>query len=130
MYFGYFDGSSSPINKLAGIGACIFDDKDNIICEVSEVIENYKDNNEIEYMALIRLLQEAIEMGIKEMIIYGDSSKVIKQISTTHRSKRFQLAALKKEVLKLLQYIKVEFIRIPRFKNRYADNLSNSYNIS
>lgn len=125
MYYGYFDGSSKIDLGITGIGAYIADQKGNIICEISESIAKAKTNNEAEYLALIRLLQEAIELDIREITIYGDSSTVIKQINSKKRSKSYSMEMLRRETKILLQHIKVTFIRIPRNKNRYADYLSN-----
>ena len=74
----YFDGSL----KLGGVGTGVLyispDGKQlkyvlQILCPAT--------NNEAEYEALLHGLQVAVSLGIKRLLVYGDSSVVINQVN-------------------------------------------------
>jgi ribonuclease HI len=74
----YFDGSL----KLGGVGAgVLFISPDGKQLKYVLQILWPATNNEAEYEALIHGLQVAASLGIKRLLVYGDSSVVVNQIN-------------------------------------------------
>lgn len=128
IYEGYFDGASKNNPGISGIGLYI-KHKNKIIYEYSEVI-GQGTNNEAEYKALIKLLEEMRNLDAKEIRIYGDSQLVINQINRKWKIKEQHLYQLFLKANDIIEDIKQRGIIItiewiPREKNKYADKLSN-----
>ncbi|ADQ06164.1 ribonuclease H [Caldicellulosiruptor hydrothermalis 108] len=125
MYKGYFDGASKGNPGPAGAGIVIVNPAGNVILEYSKEL-GIKTNNEAEYLALIELLQKALELGIKELEILGDSQLVINQVFGSWNINMPHLYALYEQATELLEkFDKVKAKWIPREKNQLADSLSN-----
>ena len=83
-------------------------------------------NNVAEYQALIIGLQMAIEMGILQLEIFGDSKLVINQILEQYDVKKEDLIPYCKYAKKLLATFEaITLEHIPRKENRQADVLAN-----
>ena len=126
MYKGYFDGASKGNPGPAGAGIVIANPEGRVILKYSKELGT-KTNNEAEYLALIELLQKALELGIKELEIMGDSQLVINQVFGDWNINMPHLYALYEQATELLEkFDKVKARWIPREKNQLADSLSNS----
>ena len=74
----YFDGSL----KLGGAGASVlFISPDGKRLKYDLQILWPATNNEAEYEALLHGLRVAVSLGIKHLLVYGDSSVVINQVN-------------------------------------------------
>lgn len=125
MHTGYFDGASKGNPGQAGIGCVIVSPEGRTIWEHSEAI-GIATNNEAEYTALIRLLENARALGIVEIHIKGDSQLVINQVSGGWKINHDHLFVLCEEARTLLGKFKQHKLSwIPREKNKQADRLSN-----
>lgn len=83
-------------------------------------------NNVAEYSALIRALELAIELGIREVRIFSDSELLVKQMNGEYRVKHPELQALHEKATRLRQqltHLTLEHIR--RMQNQRADELCN-----
>ena len=68
----------------------------------------------------------AIEMGIKDLDIYGDSQLVIKQLLEEYEVKKDDLVSYHKYALRLLDKLEtIKLQHIPRSANKMADALAN-----
>ncbi len=77
MFIANFDGG---IRKDEGITyGFIIKENDVIIHEEGDVIPIKSSSNVAEYMALIICLSKCIDLGIKELEVYGDSSLIVNQ---------------------------------------------------
>ena len=82
-------------------------------------------NNTAEYRALLVGLQEAQQLGSKEVEIYLDSELVVNQIKGVYRVRDSKLKILEGEVRRLLGHFARWMIsHIPREENREADRLA------
>ena len=82
-------------------------------------------NNEAEYEACIMGLEEAIDLRIKNLNVYGDSALVINQIKGEWDTRQQGLIPYKDYTRKLLPFFnKIEFHYIPREENNMADALA------
>jgi ribonuclease HI len=74
----YFDGSLKLGGACAGVLFISLDGKQ--LKYVLQILWQTT-NNEAEYEALIHRLRVAITLGIKRLLIYGDSTMVINQVN-------------------------------------------------
>ncbi|MFC1613542.1 ribonuclease HI family protein [Patescibacteria group bacterium] len=121
----YSDGGARGNPGPAGIGAVLKNLKGEVVAEISEYIGETT-NNQAEYKALIRGLEKAKELGVKEVECYLDSELVVKQMKREYRVKDKGLTPLFVQVWNLtLGFKKISFTHIPREMNREADKLVN-----
>ena len=121
---GYFDGASRGNPGEAGAGAVLFDNDGKEIWSCARYL-GAKTNNEAEYAALILLLEEARQRGIKELEIRGDSNLVVKQVSKEWKINFPHLRELAKNAWSLMEGSDIKLRWVPRAENRRADELSN-----
>jgi ribonuclease HI len=121
----FTDGGARGNPGPAGIGAVIFDEKGNVVAEISEYIGETT-NNQAEYKALIAGLTKAKELGASELEVFLDSELVVKQLNREYRVKDKDLAPLFVQVYNTsLSFKKIIFKHIFREKNELADKLVN-----
>lgn len=125
MYIGHFDGASRGNPGQAAIGCVLIDPDGETIWEHSELI-GMATNNEAEYVALKRLLENALKLNIKAISVYGDSQLVINQVLGNWKINHSHLFALCQDARKLLDSFEDSRLSwVPREKNQHADKLSN-----
>jgi len=124
-YTLYFDGCSKGNPGISGAGAIIFDNNENKIYEKSIYVGDKITNNMAEYYGLILGLTAANDLGIKNLIIKGDSLLVISQMKGTYKvNKNIELY---NKAIELKNKIDItEFIHICRQENTLADKLANN----
>jgi ribonuclease HI len=124
-YLMQFDGCSKGNPGKAGSGAVIYKNKSEIWGK-SLFIGDKNTNNEAEYIGLIIGLEEAINIGIKDLYVEGDSLLVIKQMKGLYKVKAENLYKLYEKAKKLeKQFTSVSYNHVYRDKNKRADELSN-----
>ena len=125
QYSLYFDGCCRGNPGLSGIGVVIHKNEE-ILWTGYEFIGINKTNNQSEYTALIMGLKKAIDLGIKELMVYGDSLLVINQMSYKFKVTSPSLLLLHRNAVHLVEQLgKVQFTHVYRNKNTLADNLAN-----
>lgn len=120
----YVDGAARGNPGPAGIGVVIKNDTETLL-EVSDYIGKTT-NNVAEYMALIRGLEEALDMGNKSIEVYSDSELVVKQINGEYKVKNEGLLPLYlhlKSLIKKFNHFSIS--HNVREENKYADELAN-----
>jgi ribonuclease HI len=118
----YFDGSL----KLEGAGAGVL-----LISPTGEQLKYVLQmfwkvsNNEAEYEALLHGLRLAASLGIKRLLVYGDSAVVINQVNKSWDRNKENMDAYCLEVRKLEnKFYGLEFHHVVRDTNVAADVLS------
>src|SRR6187401_670614 len=119
----YFDGAFS----LQGVGAGVL--------LVAPSVEHLKyvvqmhfskeqaTNNTAEYEGLLAGLRIAAELGIKKLIVRGDSQLVVRQVNKSYQSPLME--AYVDEVRKLEEHFEgIQMEHVPRAQNDIADGLS------
>ena len=120
-----FDGCSKNNPGLAGAGYTIFDGDKELYFGNTFVGENAT-NNHAEYAGLILGLSQAIEFGIKKIIVEGDSLLVINQMTGKFKCISLNLIQLYEKAKELeKQFKEIHFKHILRNENKRADQLSN-----
>jgi ribonuclease HI len=118
----YFDSSL----KLESVGAGVL-----LISPMGEQLKYVLpifwkvSNNEAEYEALLHGLRLAASLGIKRLLVYGDSAVVINQVNKSWDHNKLNMDAYCLEVRKLEnKFYSLEFHHVVRDNNVAADVLS------
>lgn len=124
-YLLQFDGCSKGNPGKAGSGAVIYKNNTEIWGK-SLFIGNKNTNNEAEYTGLLIGLEEAIDMGIKNLCVEGDSLLVINQMTGKYKVKSENLILLYNKAKELeKRFDVIIYNHIYRNLNKRADELSN-----
>jgi ribonuclease HI len=132
-YLLQFDGASEPNPGPSGSAYVIFSP-----IETNEEGDQYREpiqegftylpkatNNEAEYTALILGLTKALELGITELDVEGDSNLVVQQVQGLWKVKTASLVPLQSKANKLLWKFKKWTVKhVYREENTDADRLS------
>ena len=126
MYSLYFDGASRSNPGPASYGGVIY--KDNIECYTYKKYIGVTTNNVAEYQGLLNGLLLAVEKGIVDLEIYGDSKLVIEQVKGNWRVKSAHLKPFHTKICTLLAskpFETITFQHVYRVNNKRADELAN-----
>ena len=119
------DGGARGNPGPSGIGIYITDEKGKNVKSISEYIGKAT-NNQAEYKALIRGLEEAKKLKADEVSIIMDSELIVKQVKQEYKVRDSQLASLYVKAWNLIQDFKDYSIKhVLRSKNKKADDLVN-----
>jgi ribonuclease HI len=120
-----FDGCSKGNPGLAGAGAVIYQ-HDKEYWAGTFFVGEYFTNNHAEYAGLILGLEQAKALGIKNLIVEGDSLLVINQMKGIYKCNSINLIELYEKAKELTStFEKIEYVHIFRNENKRADELSN-----
>jgi len=122
----FTDGGSLNNPGPSAIGFVIYLDK-KIIDELSFNI-GHSTNNQAEYRALLaalKAIKKHLNQNIEKVIFYSDSKLMVNQLNGEYKVKKPHLKKLRSKVEKERRAIKkpLEFVYVPREKNRLADSL-------
>jgi ribonuclease HI/dUTPase len=124
QYTLYFDGCSKGNPGISGAGVVIYNNNQQKVYEKSIYVGEKITNNMAEYNGLIIGLKAANELGIKNLIIKGDSLLIIKQMNGEYKIKQnLDLYNIAFELKNKID--KTTFIHINRQFNQEADKLAN-----
>jgi len=121
----YVDGAARGNPGPAGIGVVVKDEEDKVLLEVADYVGKTT-NNIAEYMALIRGLEEVLDLGHKSVEAYSDSELMVKQLNGEYRVKNEGLQPLylhTRSLIKKFTHFSLE--HTPREGNQHADKLAN-----
>jgi ribonuclease HI len=115
----YFDGSLKL--EGAGAGVLLISPKGEQLKYVLQIFWKVS-NNEVKYEALLHGLRLAISLGIKRLLVYGDSAVVINQVNKSWDRNRENMDAYCLEVRKLEnKFYGLEFHHVVHDNNVAAD---------
>jgi len=124
-FITYSDGGARGNPGPAGIGAVLLNAEGGEIARISEYIGETT-NNQAEYKALIRALEEAGKLGAIKLQCHLDSELVVRQLQGRYKVREEGLKPLAEMALRLTrQFESVEFVHVKREKNKLADELVN-----
>ena len=125
MAEGYFDGScvGNPCT-VGGIGWYLKTDTLEVEGMGIVKFDTGVTNNQCEYLALIRLLEDAVSFKVRDLEVRGDSQLVIRQVRGEYTVNNPTLLSFKDRVIELSKTLNVRFTWVPREHNRYANVLS------
>lgn len=121
----FTDGGARGNPGPAALGVVLQNASGKIIKEVSQYLGEAT-NNQAEYQALVRGLEEAKKLKADEVSVFMDSELVVKQLSREYKVKDKELAKLFAQVCNLLNSFKrYKINHIARAANTRADMLVN-----
>ena len=133
-YVLFFDGCSKGNPGKAGAGAVIYKRMDggqgtDHLTEIwadSSFVGNHETNNISEYHGLLLGLEKAVSLGIKHLMVKGDSQLVIKQMTGKFAVKSPNMYPLHKRATALASNMtSISYHHVYREHNKRADELSN-----
>jgi ribonuclease HI len=120
----YVDGGSLGNPGPAGIGVVI-DGAENGTIKITKPI-GCQDNNVAEYLALLEVLQCAVDLGAKTLHVFSDSEVVVKQMKGEYICRSTQLYSLNWTCRKLARSLELSISHVTRENNVEANSLANS----
>lgn len=124
VYTLQFDGCCKPNPGEIGIGVIVFDEDNKRIIQISEK-GGFGTNNQAEYKAIIRGLEELSKMYSGDLQVQGDSQLIINQLREEWKVKKQDLIPLYNRVKELeRKFNKLDYEWIKRNENKEADLLS------
>lgn len=121
----YSDGGARGNPGPAAIGVVVYSSADKVLFEAGEYIGETT-NNQAEYKALIKAMNQALTMGGTELTCFLDSELVVKQLQGKYKIREAGLQLLAAQALKMMKnFSSVEFMHVRREKNKLADKLVN-----
>jgi ribonuclease HI len=118
----YFDGSY--ILKGAGVGVVLIPPKGDVLKYAIE-LKFLATNNITEYEGLVTGLRLAKDLGIRQLLIRGDSQLVAKQVQKVYDYNNDKMTEYLAEVRKMEKFFDgFEVWYIPHLDNRDADHLA------
>jgi ribonuclease HI len=120
-----FDGGSRGNPGPAAYGFVLVDADGNEAARVGEVLGRTT-NNVAEYTGLVRGLEHALELGVRELAVRGDSELIVKQLRGEYRVKNETLKPLYEQARALLdRFDSTDVAHVYRADNSIADSLVN-----
>ncbi|WKA04943.1 hypothetical protein VitviT2T_022936 [Vitis vinifera] len=122
----YFDGAANQLGY--GIGVLLVSSQgDHIPRSVRLAFHDRHPitNNIVEYEACILGLETALELGIRQMEVFGDSNLVLRQIQGDWKTKDVKLRPYHAYLeLLVARFDDLRYVHLPRAQNRFADALA------
>jgi ribonuclease HI len=118
----YFDGSYT----LKGVGAgVVLIPPEGDVLKYTIQLEFSTTNNIAEYEGLVNGLRLAMDLGIRQLLIRGDSQLVAKQVQKEYDCNSDMMAEYLAEVRRIEKFFDGFEVRyVPRLNNRDADHLA------
>ena len=122
----YFDGAANQ--SRFGIGILLISPQgDHIPRSFRLVFSDHHrfTNNIVEYEACITSLETALDLGIRQLEIHGDSNLVIQQTQGIWRTRDEKLKPYHAYLdLLVARFDELRYIHLPRAENQFADALA------
>ena len=122
----YFDGVANQLGY--GIGVLLVSPQgDHITRSVRLTFPDRHPttNNIVEYEACIIGLETALELGIRQMEVFGDSNLVFKQIQGDWKTRDVKLRSYHTHLeLLVARFDDLRYVHLPRVQNRFVDVLA------
>jgi ribonuclease HI len=119
----FFDGASSREGVGAGV---VFVSPCQEAIPLSYKLEFEATNNVAEYEALVLGLRAAKDMGIEELVVFGDVELIVHQVKNVYQAKHPRLRTYRNEVWDLIDnfFSAFNISFIPREENTMVDSLA------
>ena len=124
-YVLFFDGCSKNNPGPAGAGAVLYHNGVEI-WSTAVFVGHKETNNVAEYTGMIVGIKRAVEMGIRRLVVKGDSNLVIQQMNGKFRVNADHIKPLHMTAKNIIRnFDSIQFVHVYRHLNQRADELSN-----
>jgi ribonuclease HI len=124
-YLGLADGASHSTQNLASAAWAIYAPMNELV-SLRGVCLGRVTNNIAEYSAVIELLNDAISLGIRRLVVRLDSQLVVLQLSNIYTIRSLTLLRVYLRIRLLERYFDyIEYQHIPRCLNTLTNALAN-----
>ena len=124
-YVLFFDGCSKHNPGPSGAGAVLYHN-DVEIWSKSVFVGNQETNNVAEYTGMIVGISHALDMGIRRLVVKGDSNLIVQQMNGKFRVNAPNMKPLYAKARNICQcFESIQFIHVYRHLNARADELAN-----
>jgi ribonuclease HI len=119
----YVDGASFGNPGPSGIGVVLVRDGETVVTRSEDI--GYGTNNQAEYKALLSGLREALERGVKRLLVRSDSQLLVRQMTGAYKVKAKPLQQLRMQAQALVnEFDDIVFEDVRREYNEVADELA------
>lgn len=91
----FFDGGTRIAHGVAAGGAVVYDDRGNELLARAKFLPGVTTNNVAEYTGLHLGLELAAELGADEVVVFGDSEVVVRQVRGDYKTRKAHLVPLR-----------------------------------
>jgi len=122
MYKAFVDGACRPNPGRGAYGFIIYNNNGSIVKRGSGFVGNNTTNTVAEYIAIMKAMETALEMGIDNLTVYSDSQVVVRQLSGIYGVYKPGLKKLKEKAAHLAGHFAIiQFVHVPRQQNVVAN---------
>ena len=124
-YVLFFDGCSKNNPGPSGAGAVLYHNGVEI-WSTAVFVGHKETNNVAEYTGMIVGIKRAVEMGIRRLVVKGDSNLVVQQMNGKFRVNADHIKPLHATAKNIIRnFDSIQFVHVYRHLNQRADELSN-----
>jgi ribonuclease HI len=124
-YVLFFDGCSKNNPGPSGAGAVLYHNGVEI-WSTAVFVGHKETNNVAEYTGMIVGIKRAAEMGIRRLVVKGDSNLVVQQMNGKFRVNADHIKPLHATAKNIIRnFDSIQFVHVYRHLNQRADELSN-----
>lgn len=124
-YVLFFDGCSKNNPGPSGAGAVLYHNGVEI-WSTAVFVGHKETNNVAEYTGMIVGIKRAVEMGIRRLVVKGDSNLVVQQMNGKFRVNADHIKPLHASAKNIIRnFDSIQFVHVYRHLNQRADELSN-----
>jgi ribonuclease HI len=124
-YVLFFDGCSKNNPGPSGAGAVLYHNGVEI-WSTAVFVGHKETNNVAEYTGMIVGIKRAVEMGIRRLVVKGDSNLVVQQMNGKFRVNADHIKPLYATAKNIIRnFDSIQFVHVYRHLNQRADELSN-----
>ena len=124
-YVLFFDGCSKNNPGPSGAGAVLYHNGVEI-WSTAVFVGHKETNNVAEYTGMIVGIKRAAEMGIRRLVVKGDSNLVVQQMNGKFRVNADHIKPLHATAKNIIRnFDSIQFVHVYRHLNKRADELSN-----
>ena len=124
-YVLFFDGCSKNNPGPSGAGAVLYHNGVEI-WSTAVFVGHKETNNVAEYTGMIVGIKRAVEMGIRRLVVKGDSNLVVQQMNGKFRVNAEHIKPLHATAKNIIRnFDSIQFVHVYRHLNQRADELSN-----
>ena len=124
-YVLFFDGCSKNNPGPSGAGAVLYHNGVEI-WSTAVFVGHKETNNVAEYTGMMVGIKRAVEMGIRRLVVKGDSNLVVQQMNGKFRVNAEHIKPLHATAKNIIRnFDSIQFVHVYRHLNQRADELSN-----